>query len=119
MGSNREFSFRLENFLINTFDWRILNMPNYEYLCHGCGYTFEEFFRMDDRKKPEKKPCPQCKEKKIKQECLTAPNVAMDPNMRVDGPAKGGFKDVMNKVIGGPSMKGTKAAKMMKDRYGL
>jgi hypothetical protein len=43
----------------------------------------------------------------------------MDTNMRVDGPAKGGFKDVMNKVIGGPSIKGTKAAKMMKDRYGL
>jgi putative FmdB family regulatory protein len=94
-------------------------MPNYEYLCHGCGHTFEEFFKMDDRKKPEKKPCPQCKQKKVKQECLTAPSVAMDTNMRVDGPAKGGFKDVMNKVIGGPSMKGTKAAKMMKDRYGL
>lgn len=94
-------------------------MPNYEYLCHGCGHTFEEFFKIDDRKKPEKKPCPQCKKKKVKQECLTAPNTAMDTNMRVDNKATGGFRDVMHKVIGGPSLKGTKAAKMMKERYGL
>ena len=94
-------------------------MPNYEYLCHGCGFTFEEFFKIDDRKIPEKKPCPKCKKKKIKQECLTAPAMAMDPNMRVDNKASGGFKDVMNKALGGMGMKGTKAEKYWRTRYGM
>jgi len=97
-------------------EWRIF-MPNYEYLCHGCGYTFEEFYRIDDRKKPEKKPCPKCGIKKIKQECLTAPATAMDPNMHVDNKATGGFKDVMQKTLGG--IRGTKAEKYWKTRYGL
>jgi len=92
-------------------------MPNYEYLCHACNYTFEEFFKMDDRKKPEKKPCPQCGKKKVKQECLTPPNMCMDPNMNVGTKATGGFKDVLSKALGG--MKGTKAEKYWKTKYGM
>jgi|APGre2960657505_1045072.scaffolds.fasta_scaffold73234_1 putative FmdB family regulatory protein len=92
-------------------------MPNYEYLCHACHHTFEEFFKIDDRKKPEKRKCPACGEKKVKQECLTAPGMAMDPSMDVTRKASGGFKDVMEKTLKG--IKGTQAERYWKNRYGL
>ena len=33
-------------------------MPNYDYQCISCGYTFEEFQKMTDESLKE---CPQCK----------------------------------------------------------
>ena len=45
--------------------------------------------------------------------------MAIDKNHRVDGDAKGGFRDVMQKIISNPSIKGTKAERYYKNRYGL
>ena len=92
-------------------------MPFYDYKCEACGHIFEEMLKIKDHKKPEKKPCPNCKEKKVKQIILSAPNFAVDTDMRVTNKAKGGFKDVMQKSLSG--IKGTKAERYWKNRYGL
>ena len=42
-------------------------MPNYEYQCGICEYRFTEFLKIDERKNPEKTPCPECGKKKVKQ----------------------------------------------------
>lgn len=95
-------------------------MPNYDYICSKCSHTFEEFLSISQRKKPEKQPCPNCKEKNtISQTILRVPGMAIDKNHRVDGDAKGGFRDVMQKIISNPSIKGTKAERYYKNRYGL
>jgi len=95
-------------------------MPNYEYICNDCGHTFEEFLSVSKRKKPEKEPCPKCEKKKtISQTILSNPGMAIDTNHRVDGDAKGGFRDVMQKIINNPSVKGTQAERYYKNRYGL
>ena len=36
-------------------------MPFYDYKCE-CGHEFEEFFKIADRDKPTKEPCPSCNE---------------------------------------------------------
>jgi len=95
-------------------------MPNYDYICSKCNHTFEEFLPISQRKNPERKPCPNCNEKKsISQTILTVPGMAIDKNHRVDGDAKGGFRDVMQKIINNPSIKGTQAERYYKNRYGL
>ena len=33
-------------------------MPNYDYRCHMCDYTFEKQLLIADRNKPTKEPCP-------------------------------------------------------------
>ena len=37
-------------------------MPSYDFKCSKCEHTFEEVRKIDDRKIPLSKPCPECKE---------------------------------------------------------
>jgi putative FmdB family regulatory protein len=53
-------------------------MPTYDYQCGKCKHTFEQSSRIADRKDPEKKPCPKCGKKKVKQAILQVTNVG-DP----------------------------------------
>ena len=94
-------------------------MPNYEYECKKCLGRFESFQRMADNKLPETLPCPLCGALEVKQECFTAPGSVRDSGCDVGGDAKGGFKDVMQKIVGGKSIKGTKAEKYWKTRYNI
>lgn len=95
-------------------------MPNYEYICNECNHTFEEFLSISKRKQPEKNPCPNCQKiGSVAHTILSIPGVAIDKNHRVDGDAKGGFRDVMQKIISNPSIKGTRAERYYKNRYGL
>ena len=57
-------------------------MPTYEYHCTSCGYRFDEFLKMKDRGKPEKKACPECGEKKIKQGFFTPPVGGTDATLK-------------------------------------
>lgn len=93
-------------------------MPTYEYKCEKCDYYFEEFLQIKDRKKPEKKNCKNCGEKKIKQVCMTVPNVSVDSTIDIHK-ARGGFKDVIQRVAEAPGIKNSKRAKQLKDRYGV
>jgi putative FmdB family regulatory protein len=34
-------------------------MPTYDYRCDKCGNEFEDFYSMDERKKPTESPCEQ------------------------------------------------------------
>ena len=70
-------------------------MPTYEYHCKSCGYRFDEFLKMKDRGKPEKKPCPECGEKTIKQGFFTAPVGGCDASLK----PQAGFKDIINSII--------------------
>ena len=92
-------------------------MPFYDYKCNSCENIWEEFQSIKNNKKPEKKPCPNCGKKEVKQIILQAPNCAVDTEMRITNKAKGGFKDVMQKTLA--PLKGTKAEKFWKNRYGI
>tara|TARA_R100000152_G_C6738441_1_gene162407 strand:- start:306 stop:599 length:294 start_codon:yes stop_codon:yes gene_type:complete len=69
-------------------------MPTYEYQCKACEHRFEEFLLMKDRGKPEKKPCPKCGEKQVKQGFFTAPVGGYDYNLKPHA----GFKDIINSI---------------------
>jgi hypothetical protein len=92
-------------------------MPFYDYRCEKCEHTWEEMLKIKDHKKPEKKPCPKCGEKSVKQIILSVPGFAVDTSMQVTNKATGGFKDVMQKTLSG--LKGTKAERYWKNRYGI
>ena len=92
-------------------------MPNYSYICENCDHIFEETHLMKDHDLPMKKPCPKCGEKKVKQIILSVPGFAIDTAMRVTNKATGGFKDAMQKTLSG--IKGTKAERYWKNRYGI
>tara|TARA_Y100000593_G_scaffold90509_1_gene177097 strand:+ start:1495 stop:1788 length:294 start_codon:yes stop_codon:yes gene_type:complete len=69
-------------------------MPTYEYQCKSCEHRFEEFLLMKDRAKPEKRPCPECGEKTVKQGFFTAPVGGYDANLK----PQSGFKEIMNSI---------------------
>lgn len=93
-------------------------MPFYDYKCTSCEHVFEQFLPMKKRNQPEKKPCPNCSNKTIKQTILSCPNVGIDYNMDIHR-AKGGFKDAMQRVCEAPGIKGSRREKELKNRYGL
>ena len=95
-------------------------MPFYDYKCAKCDDVFEEFLPLKDRKKPERAACPKCGEKgSVKQHISGVAGVAMDANHRIDGNAKGGFRDVMRKVVEAPGIKNSRRANYYKTRWGL
>ena len=53
-------------------------MPTYSYRCDGCGETFERVLSMTKNDQPEKEPCPNCGELKVKQFIGTIPDIG-DP----------------------------------------
>jgi len=69
-------------------------MPTYEYQCKSCGYRFDEFLMMKDRRKPEKKPCPECGEKTVKQGFFTPPVGGHDATLKPSSD----FKELINSV---------------------
>ena len=95
-------------------------MPYYDYRCDKCQHTFEEFLPMKSRKKPEKKNCPACGEaKSVKQFITGVGGIGIDANHRIDGDAKGAFKDIMAKVSQSAGIKGSKREAWYNTRYGL
>jgi len=72
-------------------------MPNYDYICLACQYTFEEFLRMKDNDKPCKTPCPKCGEKKVEQYIPSAPPVIDPVRLGIVRPDSG-FKEVISKI---------------------
>lgn len=69
-------------------------MPTYEYHCTSCGYRFDEFLKMKDRGKPEKRACTECGEKKIKQGFFTPPVGGTDATLKPSSD----FKEILNSV---------------------
>ena len=69
-------------------------MPTYEYECKKCTHRFEELLSMKDRVKPEKKPCPECGEKEVKQGFFTAPVGGFDAKLK----PQSGFKELMDGI---------------------
>ena len=49
-------------------------MPFYDYECQSCKHLFVESHTIVDREKPEKEPCPICKEQQVKK-IINAPAV--------------------------------------------
>jgi putative FmdB family regulatory protein len=70
-------------------------MPKYQYQCKSCEYTFEEYYKMDDRKIPEENPCPECGKMEMRQ-VIGAPKIVHErgTNLKVDN----GFREVISKV---------------------
>ena len=69
-------------------------MPTYEYQCKSCEYRFDEFLMMKDRTKPERKPCPKCGEKSVKQGFFTAPVGGFDASLK----PQSGFREIMDNM---------------------
>jgi putative FmdB family regulatory protein len=71
-------------------------MPNYDYYCENCSHKFEQFQKIKDRLKPCKKPCPNCKEKKV--DMLIGAPAACDPiRIGTTKPDKG-WQEVLAKI---------------------
>jgi putative FmdB family regulatory protein len=92
-------------------------MPAYDYNCGKCGKTWEETQRIANNKKPERKPCPHCGLKGVKQVVLQIGGIGKEMNFNPATKATGGFKDAMQKAL--EPMRGTKAAAMWKSKYGI
>ena len=58
-------------------------MPLYDYECKACEFQFDELIRMDDRKKPTRRKCPNCGKKKVRQVMLGTPPTVDPVNIGV------------------------------------
>ena len=95
-------------------------MPFYDYKCDKCENMFEEFNKIADRESPTRRKCPSCGEKGSVRQVITGiGGVGVDKNHRIDGNAKGGFKDVMQKLVDAPGIKGSRREQYLKTRYGI
>lgn len=72
-------------------------MPTYEYKCDACGLLFEESHFIADRKKPTESPCPECGEKKVRQDVRTSPGAAVDSTLKPSN----AFRDTLKKINAG------------------
>lgn len=73
-------------------------MPIYAYRCNACLHTFENVFKIDDRKVPEGEPCPACGIKSVKQS-VTAINISAGVSTNPKPP--GDFKDLLKSISKG------------------
>ena len=92
----------------------------YEYKCSECEEIWEEILPLSKYDKPMKNKCPHCDAKKgsVYRHIGTAPAMKMDSNFKIDQPHnEGGFQDAMKKVVEAPGVKGTAAAKRLKERH--
>jgi putative FmdB family regulatory protein len=72
-------------------------MPLYDYECKACEFQFDELIRMDDRKKPTRKKCPNCGRKKVKQVILGTPATVDPINIGVRT-TDSAYKEVIAKI---------------------
>lgn len=70
-------------------------MPIYDYVCSECNHRFEKQELIKNRLKPEKKPCPQCGQKKVCQFLPSAPGIHSGGSLKK---TDNGFKEVLAKV---------------------
>ena len=96
-------------------------MPTYEFRCEKCEHVFEEFLMMSKCDEPLSQPCPKCGKKK----CITksvgyGSGVHFDVEGRkacgLEGTAKGGIRDVFQRIAESPGVKHTQHAKKFKDK---
>ena len=71
-------------------------MPMYDYSCSACGHKFEQMEKIDNRKDPEKKPCPNCSKNTVEFQ-IGAPAIADSVRMGITKP-DAGFREIMAKV---------------------
>ena len=74
-------------------------MPNYAYVCENCHHEFEETLMMKDHDLPMKKPCPNCKKKKVQKNWSQQTNGVYSD--WTNSPAKkngSAWKEVMDKI---------------------
>jgi putative FmdB family regulatory protein len=95
-------------------------MIRYEYECDKCQHVWDEFLRLANREKPLSEPCPNCKELGCVRQLIGTPSVAVDAVFRGGfTKAKGGMKEVMQKIAESPGVKRTFAERELKSKYGL
>jgi putative FmdB family regulatory protein len=95
-------------------------MPKYDFACRNCEKHWEEWLKMKDCEKPERRPCPHCKKKKVVYRSYTgkAPAMKMDSNFKIDSPHnQGGWQDAVRRMVSAPEVKYTPAAKILRDKY--
>lgn len=74
-------------------------MPNYAFKCEKCEHTFDEILNLNDRDTPTKKPCPNCKKKKVIRDWqASAPSLAMDATLTPHKVVGSQFKEVIDKI---------------------
>lgn len=71
-------------------------MPMYDYLCSECGHRFEQMEKIDNRKNPEKSPCPSCGKQGITFQ-IGAPAIGDSVRLGLTKPDDG-FREVMAKI---------------------
>jgi putative FmdB family regulatory protein len=74
-------------------------MPNYAYKCEKCKHSFDLMLTYEERENPIKKPCPNCKKKKIIRDwAASAPSLAMDTTLSPSKVVGSQFKEVIDKI---------------------
>lgn len=71
-------------------------MPMYDYRCSECNHVFEQMEKIDNRKNPEKQPCPNCQQMKVQFQ-IAAPAIGDAVRMGLTKP-DAGFNEVMSKI---------------------
>ena len=82
-------------------------MPWYDYQCRNCEHEFIEVLRMDDRKKPTRRKCPECGRKTVKQVILGAPAMVDSVVVGVTKPDNG-YGEVIAKINEKEGIKGSR-----------
>lgn len=72
-------------------------MPTYQYQCAACGHGWEELLSISEMDTPLKKPCPECKKKKV-QKIIGSPAIVSGVAGSSSTRHSGAFKEVMAKV---------------------
>ena len=77
-------------------------MIKYSFKCKECEEVWDEWLKMKDCEKPEKRSCPKCKAKRgsVSRYYGKAPAMKMDSNYKIDEPHRGGgWQDAVQRMV--------------------
>lgn len=72
-------------------------MPNYDFSCSACSHSFEKILSVENRKRPESEPCPNCNSERTVEFRIGSPAI-VDPYRIGRKKTSGAFREKMEMI---------------------
>ena len=72
-------------------------MPTYQYICSSCNFQWDAIHKISERDIPVNEDCPECKERCVSRQMLSAPSIGDPVRLGFTKPT-GDVREVLQKI---------------------